>query len=130
MGQDGMFDCSGLVIYALSQVLGRSVEQWPPHLRHTRQMWDQVELNEEANMPEMYGSGGLLVMRRRWELPNGDVRLIPAHIGIVTGADETDRPTLLHAHAGEGKVIERPARTLKHVVGILPLHDLVAMASK
>ena len=37
-GQEGRFDCSGLVIAGIAQVLGSPASDWPGNLRHTRQM--------------------------------------------------------------------------------------------
>jgi hypothetical protein len=126
MGQDGMFDCSGLVIYALSTVIGRHIDQWPPIMRHTRQMWGLVDKVPQAYAPGVDSSGDLLVIRRRWDLPNGGSRWAAAHVGLITGLDETNMPIFLQAQARERRVIERPVRTIRNVLGTLRLCDLVA----
>lgn len=89
-------------------------------------MWADTDETPQAYTPGADSSGDLLVIRRRWDLPNGDSHWVAAHIGFITGLDETNMPIFLQAQARERKVIERPVRTLKNVIGILRLCDLVA----
>jgi len=128
LGQDGMYDCSGLVISALSYVIGRKPSEWPPDLRHTRDLWSYASGGTvDLGTPFELSSGDLLVMRRRWTIEGKDY-WIPAHMGIITGMHDQGLPVLLEAQAKVGKVIERPVETIENILGVIKISELIEFA--
>ena len=119
MGQAEQFDCSGFVIHAISNVLGHDAASWPRELRHSRQMWQDAGSYTQGFEPAEMQAGSLLVMRRVWNCADGQVRFVPAHVGIVTDFAADGTPVLLHAQAGCGAVIERPMKTTENVMGAI-----------
>jgi len=85
-------------------------------------MWQAADsASPEGFIRDPAGSiGSLLVMRRRWTVNGKDIP-VPAHIGIVSGIDNAGTPIVIQAHAGEGRVIERPLLNTKHVMGAITL---------
>jgi hypothetical protein len=123
------FDCSGLIIYAARQVAGE--QAWPNYLRHVR----QLAAADEREVPGLrhtttFGVGSLVLLRRQWTLPDGSHKYIAGHIGIKTGDTLDDMPILLHAATGTRKVVERPMRTCKNIMGGLVLDGTIFRATR
>lgn len=126
LGEFDEFDCSGLIIHALSKVLGMPVAAWPRELRHTRQLWNEQRatcLQYAAGVAE---PGDLIVFRRRWTMQNGEDRWVPAHIGIATETAQGSLPVLLQAQAKVGAVIEGPIRKTEDILGTLSPSELAS----
>jgi hypothetical protein len=86
---DNGYDCSGLVIASLSDVLGILPEHWPRDLRHVK----QLETIAEATTPE---AGDMLVYLPE-TIPNRTPR---NHIGIFVTAT-----SVIHA-SGMSRLVE------------------------
>jgi len=128
MGQDGTFDCSGLVIHAISRVLDVPSVEWPRNLRHTRQMWHAV--GERRTELDAESTGMLLVTRRLWT-DGINSALVPAHISVLTGMTDGGVPITIQAQAAyEGAVVERPIRTerVSDILGTLSVSRLLEVA--
>jgi len=123
------FDCSGLIIYAARKVAGE--QAWPDQLRHVR----QLAAADERETPGLrrvttLGVGSLVLLRRRWTLPDGGNMYVAGHIGIKTGDTQDGVPILLHAATGTRKVVERPMRTCKNIIGGLVLDGAIFQATR
>jgi len=94
------FDCSGLVIDGISNVIGMSIDRWPDQLRHVRQMAGTQYTYEGLGEVTI---GKCLVLGRNYTI-NGESRLVPAHIGVVTER-HNEGVVVLHAQASKGRVV-------------------------
>jgi hypothetical protein len=128
MGQYGEFDCTGLVIHAISRALDVPITDWPRNLRHTRQMWRAVgESSAELDSEE---AGVLLVSQRLWR-HGPDSAWVPAHISILTGMTDRGVPITIQAQAAyEGAVVERPIRVerVADIIGTISVPRLLEVA--
>ncbi|MDQ5972259.1 MAG: hypothetical protein QG553_418 [Patescibacteria group bacterium] len=111
------FDCSGLIIRAVSDVLGKRVEDWPLDLRHVRDMWGDSQVEATAFEPAPVERGSLLVMRRKHTVDDMTY-VVPGHIGVVTQVFRSGA-YYIHANAPEGKVIESRLMTFSGVYGTI-----------
>lgn len=104
LGQDG-YDCSGLVIASLCDVLDMATEQWPEDIRHVTQL--HTRLAEEAE-PEA-----------------GDILIYASHIGILTS-----HVSLIHPSKPRGKVPGKVEETVdEHYFRkykVIPLEKILA----
>ena len=93
------FDCSGLVIAAIVQVMGYEPTAWPPERRHVRQMHPMAEPTDlrEAEV------GDLLTLGRLYTI-QGITEVVPAHIGIVVARAES-HVLFMHAQAAAGRIL-------------------------
>lgn len=117
------FDCSGLVIRAMCDVMGRSTNVWPMQLRHTRQLWQAV-LDAGAAQPiEEARVGDVIVCDRLWTMPDGTHKRVAAHISIKGYEDKT-----LQAQANDRQVVYRPPHIANTRIGsftVVALESLV-----
>lgn len=118
------FDCSGLIIKGLFDVIGHEAADWPTTVRHVREMWDiagQTDVVAEAKRGDLLvATSSYLIYSRR--------HTVPAHVGIVTG-NETGIVRWLHASPRKGEVIESPVLRPHAVIGRLALNDLLMFTS-
>ncbi len=91
LGPEG-YDCSGLVIRALTDVMGVADTDWAWGIRHVRQMsrWG----NKVSLLPINSGRDHPLGLLFVYNLLENDVYVPAAHIGIYSGGG-----TLLHARS-------------------------------
>lgn len=112
------FDCSGLMIRALCDVVGKPVEDWPLELRHVRDMWDDAQTEATAFEPTPMEPGALVVLRRRHPVAD-TTYVVPGHIGVVT---QVFRSGAYYIHASahpEGRVAMSRLMTFSGVYGTI-----------
>ncbi len=102
IGQDG-FDCSGLVIHGLSEVLDIDTTDWASGIRHVAQMTragrriSVRELSRDEPLP------GLLYVFNHWD---GDFFVPNAHVAVYVGNRQ-----MVHARSmGTDSVVLEPTR--------------------
>jgi hypothetical protein len=116
------FDCSGLVIGAISTVMGKRPGNWPVANRHVREMWFTSSLGREdeysgdGSYPSNL-SGSLVVMSRKYSY-HDDPIIVPGHIGIVSGYED-GRMRYIHASPNKGIVEETTISRMESVLGLL-----------
>lgn len=91
------YDCSGLVIASLCQIIGISVDKWPRNYRHQGQMEDELTSFTHEPVP-----GHVVLLRGVGR--NG---LATTHMGILAA-----RCKIIHASGSQGAVVEDAAPTL------------------
>jgi len=114
LGQDGRFDCSGLVIDGMRKMLG--LPGWAPEFRHTRQMvkallaaGERPDTLDNVVRRRDEAAIGSLVFSHRQREAGGEIIWSIAHVSVLTDYADDGRPLFLQAQAGyEGKVVERP----------------------
>lgn len=110
------FDCSGLIIRSLCDLLDCTIET--DGLRHVRDMWRSAE-EHTAYMRASLAVGVLAVMRRRYMI-DGIPTEIPGHIGVVSSVE--DEVTIIHANPRNGKVEQSILRDQTNVMGYIALN--------
>lgn len=113
------FDCSGLVIASISDVLGVSATDWPSDVRHVRDMWYAAEAGKYRYHATELAIGSLVVTTRSYRTGK-DTITIPGHIGVVTRYDGANG-RFVHASAPEGLVIESPFEAFSKTLGCITL---------
>jgi hypothetical protein len=98
------FDCSGLIVRSMSDVLDVDPIICMKDLRHVRDMWRAAycEQDDTFDMAEL-AVGALLVTRRRYDI-GGESTIIPGHIGIIT--DAGGGLGIIHTNLRRGRVEE------------------------
>lgn len=101
LGTDG-FDCTGLVLRAMSDVLGKADCDWATAIRHGPQMYlkaDHMPREQVKREP----IGAIVVYSQFQRLEGGDSKLVfpAAHVGIYVGKNQ-----IVHARQdGTGGVV-------------------------
>jgi hypothetical protein len=111
----GPFDCSGLVIRSIADVLGGETRDWPAQYRHVREMWptDAQEGQPFRRVPLAIGQ---LVVCHRWYNIEGVFTQTPGHIGIITKVGE-DNVCCIQTSSLTGKVTEGWLRQPQTIIG-------------
>ena len=71
------FDCSGLVIRSICDVLGMSTDQWPVGLRHVRDIWKVAERDNTQALQRTRPTVGSLAITGRYYTVFGEEKYIP-----------------------------------------------------
>lgn len=111
------FDCSGLIIRSIADVLGIDPYQDTP--RHVRDMWHESQEQDNFKATEI-SAGSLAVVRRHYTI-HGEYIAIPGHIGIITNAASQK---IIHANPGSGKVETGQLRRGASILGYIAVNNL------
>lgn len=104
MDQEG-YDCSGLVIASLCEILQISPADWPRDRRHAWQMQDLVTQHNRR-------PGDILLIE--------DMHLSRFHPLISSGEQ-----SVIHADGHSGAVVEKPVLTTAFIAHVIPLENLI-----
>lgn len=98
VGLEG-FDCSGLVVRAISDVLGTPTTQWPLGQRHVRDIWAMAQrFPDYAPQRELEALIGRLVVFSTVYRVDGILQRVPGHVGIV---EHDDSAGTIYIHANQ-----------------------------
>ena len=113
------FDCSGLVVASLCEVLGLATCDWPMGRRHARDMWQEADDPHSASMfiKTEPREGALLVMRRHYDI-GGRRQEVAGHIAVVSCVGD-DNLRYIHANPANGIVEERQLKSSRNLLGIV-----------
>jgi hypothetical protein len=115
-----VFDCSGLIIRSVCDVMGTAVTDQTEGLRHVRDIWQAAQTGRPSfDLAEL--AVGTLLITRRIHTIGGEAIEVPGHVGIVTDT-AGEIPSFIHAQAGAGKVEERPLLTLDTMLGCIAVN--------
>lgn len=117
LGPD-LFDCSGLVLRSMRDVLGEAACPKAIEFRHVRDFWRAASGGDDRLHVAKLAIGNLVVTRRHYTI-DGKLTAVPGHIGIVTHLDTM--PSLIHASPRSGYVEERPLRALDTLLGCIAI---------
>lgn len=120
LGPDS-FDCSGLAIQTVSELLGEPILSLAEGLRHVRDIWSDANHSQARFKIGHLAVGAFVVTKRQYEI-QGQSLSIAGHVAIVTSLS-SDRIDIIHANPSVGCVEERPIRTLETVLGYVSLTD-------
>lgn len=110
------FDCSGLVIRAIHDVLGSSSPN-EGEFRHVREIWQTANAPEHPNLHiAKLTEGVLVVLQRQYTIGGQDV-IIPGHVGIVTGTTAGTR--MVHGNPRTGRVKEELIKDPSTIMGYI-----------
>lgn len=130
LGVNGLYDCSGIVADSLRQLLGWKRGDWPPELRHTRQMVARLLDAGEVERPLAGATprdiGSLVFSRILHPLPTLPVEVYgPApprivHVSVLDGFTADGQPLIIESAGSEGVVLRReppePTQPLERVL--------------
>ena len=111
------YDCSGLAIASICDVLGKPVGSWPAGMRHVREIWHVASqaTTEPIFTQTGYEEGALLIFRRVYDV-HGYKEVVAGHLAIAS-LIQGDAVTYLHANSNMGTVEERELRSPHSVLG-------------
>lgn len=120
LGPDS-FDCSGLVIRSMCDVLGKDISAWQLKHRHVRDLWNAANGLDDAFELTSLAPGTLLVSARSY-LVNNVTEILPGHIGIVTEVYD-GKAVYIHA-SSPWLVAEEPVKNMVKRLGNITVHNL------
>ncbi len=121
LGPDS-FDCTGLSIRSICDVMGWKVSDWPQELRHSYEF--ARECGTEYQDPAL--PGGVALYAQHVKKADESALWLPAHVGIVIGPER-----MIHASSRGWRVrLERmrPGFASKRFAGAIPPETLLAKA--
>ena len=122
VGLGPAFDCSGLVIRSICDVLGVDPQDWPPDMRHVRDMWGMSLGQGELAALGSSAIARLVVFRRYYDTPTGPLE-VAGHVGMVSTVDSTGSFTFVHADPRTGRIEERSSMTSQTMLGFIALAE-------
>lgn len=141
LGEDGLYDCSGIVADSLRRVFGWERDVWSPALRHTRQMVAALEAAGEVERPledaTLRDIGSLVFSRVLAPKPTLPVEIYgPApprivHVSILDGFTVDGQPLVIESCGSEGRVRRgepsEPTQPLERIMFSSPALARLAM---
>ncbi|MCA9329884.1 hypothetical protein KDA11_04515 [Candidatus Saccharibacteria bacterium] len=115
------FDCSGLVIRSVCDVLGKKVDEWPIGLRHVRDMWNASNDGDLSGLASADISVGMLAVTGKHLTIDGYRQYVPGHIGVVTSVVD-NCIEFIHASA-PNKVTEGAVKNTARLIGGISILD-------